>query len=553
MLHLFVTALLVISISRASVITRETTLNTEERPLVGWPYDVEVTGERICAPTPDIPIQGLNLSAAEQAVLPSICWQPDVAARDSRTRLQATSGRGVPPGVDCKVVQWCDMDNMCTDVCEKGSVFVEPWLDHAMRTQIKLTRRLPFCYATLLGTHNSGIGIANGYGNLDEQFQQYFKYIKWVAGDAPLRTNDHWLSLTDQLNLGVRSLELDTHWVEGALRIAHCGGFHSNFDVLNSEEFVLLYLDDQIDLSLWGYVDLLLSELRSVFPEDWIVTTKDHAAHANGTWPSIDDMSAAGKRVMIVSSTDYGASMLPLIFSRNTAGPGGVCDWTEPGLQVWQGQPECRALPLPFPGETMSGRLYRIGSCEILYGPFNCDFLWRPDNAPILDVTSLPDVTACDLNMPCPDLLTPERSAAAIWSWAPGHPLNRASSHAPASTQTWRPVSKLKALAWKLLPWLPFNADDAQCAILSVSDARWRSVDCSQQLGGTTVTACRAGGNDSPQWQVSRGAKGECPQGLHWALPRHAKDNVALRNAASEAGAEAAWLPLSGPAWDLPK
>ena len=29
-----------------------------------------------------------------------------------------------------------------------------------------------------------------------------------------LRTNDQFLSLTDQLNLGVRAVELDTHWVE---------------------------------------------------------------------------------------------------------------------------------------------------------------------------------------------------------------------------------------------------------------------------------------------------------------------------------------------------
>jgi hypothetical protein len=34
------------------------------------------------------------------------------------------------------------------------------------------------------------------------------------ASDAVLRTNDQWLSVTDQLNLGVRSVELDTHWVE---------------------------------------------------------------------------------------------------------------------------------------------------------------------------------------------------------------------------------------------------------------------------------------------------------------------------------------------------
>ncbi len=37
------------------------------------------------------------------------------------------------------------------------------------------------------------------------------------------RTNDQF-SLTDQLELGARLLELDTHWVLGELRLAHCGG-----------------------------------------------------------------------------------------------------------------------------------------------------------------------------------------------------------------------------------------------------------------------------------------------------------------------------------------
>lgn len=34
------------------------------------------------------------------------------------------------------------------------------------------------------------------------------------SSDSTLRTNDQYLSLTDQLNLGVRAVELDTHWVE---------------------------------------------------------------------------------------------------------------------------------------------------------------------------------------------------------------------------------------------------------------------------------------------------------------------------------------------------
>ena len=60
---------------------------------------------------------------------------------------------------------------MCTEVCERGSVVVEPWLAHAIKQQTKLVQSLPLCYATLLGTHNSAISLADGYGNLDEYFR----------------------------------------------------------------------------------------------------------------------------------------------------------------------------------------------------------------------------------------------------------------------------------------------------------------------------------------------------------------------------------------------
>ena len=92
---------------------------------------------------------------------------------------------------------------------------LERWLSAALRTQARLARSLPLCYAHLLGTHNSGITLADGYGNLDPYYQSFLSYIKWAAdvGDARLRTNDQWLSLTDQLEMGVRSVELDTHWI----------------------------------------------------------------------------------------------------------------------------------------------------------------------------------------------------------------------------------------------------------------------------------------------------------------------------------------------------
>ena len=47
--------------------------------------------------------------------------------------------------------------------------------------QWAINRKLPLCKAVLPGTHNSGISLADGYGNLDLQFQDYFKWISWVV------------------------------------------------------------------------------------------------------------------------------------------------------------------------------------------------------------------------------------------------------------------------------------------------------------------------------------------------------------------------------------
>lgn len=127
-----------------------------------------------------------------------------------------------------------------------------------------------------------------------------------TQGNTHIQTNNQWLSMTDQLHLGVRMLELDVHWVEGALRIAHCGGAHIAMfnrlidavnvvakllghsirwdtetfgctpslssipagdqrrfldalqevghwvhDPVNADEFVVLFLDNQLDLQTW--------------------------------------------------------------------------------------------------------------------------------------------------------------------------------------------------------------------------------------------------------------------------------------------------------------
>jgi hypothetical protein len=458
-----------------------------------------------------------------------------------------------------------------------------------MQTQLNLTRRLPFCYANLLGTHNSGITLADGYGNLDPQFEQYFKWIKWVSQPAHLRTNDQWLSLTDQMNLGVRVIELDTHYFEGELRIAHCGGLHSTLDTLvnavnvvakllhhdirwdsetigcepslssipcleqrtlksalleiadwlnlpgNRDEFLVIFFDDQKDLLAWEMVPTLLARITAAFPQDTIWTPTELAAK-DWHWPSINDLVAAGKRIMFISGIDYGREMNSLVFSK---GPQ-VCGWVEPHLSHWMGAPTC-AMGWPGGGasmHTMQGQLIRVISCEILYGPMNCDFVWGLSNDPLLDVVSLPDMARCGVNMPSPDLLTPARTAATIWSWASGHPFE------PYTEQPWYRQAWLSARDAVNLA-VSGSSTQPQCAAISAEDGRWRAYDCAAQL----PTACR---DASGHWQLAHEARGTCPEGYTFEVPHHAKENMELQimlKSSPGPAVTAAWLPMTGPTW----
>ncbi len=180
-------------------------------------YAIEREENRIeCAPS-DLLRQHLNLTESElQIVSRQLCLPPTILELKRLEKRRITSRYGIPEGVRCIPTTWCD-SGACTTVCKRGSVHIEDWLVRAHKLQNSLAASIPFCYSSWLGTHNSAITLADGYGNLDPMYQSMFDYIKWVIPEGSsslLRTNDQWFSLTDQLNMGVRLLEIDTHWVE---------------------------------------------------------------------------------------------------------------------------------------------------------------------------------------------------------------------------------------------------------------------------------------------------------------------------------------------------
>ena len=82
-----------------------------------------------------------------------------------------------------------------------------------------------------------------------------------------------------------------------------------------------------------------------------------------------------------------------------------------------------------------------------------------------MDAKSLPSLATCGLNTPAPDLLTPSRAAAAIWSWAEGHPFPSAQQQLqqqqqqqqlqPARHQAWLPTRVQRWLQSRWRAWLP--------------------------------------------------------------------------------------------------
>ena len=390
-------------------------------------------------PCPPVPPAALAAAGVGAAAGVDLCWlgEEEVAAAAEAPLAVAS---GIPPGLNCTAADWCDSKGRCTSVCARGSVTVDPWLAHALATQRALGNSLPFCDAPLLGTHNSAITLADGYGALDPAFRELFAWVRWARGGQELRTNNQFLSLTDQLNLGVRAVELDVHWAAGALRIAHCGGFQSRaLDGLvaslnaaaallrrpfrwdaatvgcspslssipagdqrafedaaaevgdwmkrqgNDGEFLLLYLDDQPDLAPWGLLPAVEAAIVASVPggNSSLFTPADLAA-AGGVWPPVAVLARAGKRAAIVSGTDYGPAAPPSFFAR---GGDNVCGWIEPRLAGFRPAPHCDATCGPKSGcaervdvRALDGRLLRVLTCELQYGPFNCDFALRADN-----------------------------------------------------------------------------------------------------------------------------------------------------------------------------
>ena len=108
----------------------------------------------------------------------------------------------------CKEKTLCNGD-MCSDVCEFGSVQVDAWTDYALKFQRWLQRNQSMIFMQFPGTHNSHISVAYGFG-IERDFVSALNNgaeLTWSGGDLNLGEGvDQYLSVTDQLNIGIRHI-----------------------------------------------------------------------------------------------------------------------------------------------------------------------------------------------------------------------------------------------------------------------------------------------------------------------------------------------------------
>ncbi|KAI9998901.1 hypothetical protein PInf_003563 [Phytophthora infestans] len=449
-----------------------------------------------------------------------------------------------PSNIACKLVTLCDSNNVGSDVCEAGTASVNSWAADAIAFQHRLSYGETLCFTQLPATHNSVITQARGYGNRDQLFNSMLNASN--AGSY-MRTSNQFLSLTDQLNLGARFLELDVHYFGSALRDAHCSNLGvSLIDTLSADmvvslksaleasgedssvewtsdlvgclpslsgiraeeqrlhneslaeisawlarhpnNFIVLFADIGDDVASTGQTDALLELYTSVFG-DLLFTPSDFDT-AGSDWNrfTLEDLIRQGKRVVLVSGSEANSLMF---YSRERC-------------TGWADIPKNAAGPAgTFFGEIMNaGKNVRAFESELHYATFT-EVVEHPAN---VNASTLRDFVDAGVNFVALDGLDGSTMAATIWSWAENEP----------------------------------DVSISTAVVISGVDGRWHGISNPSSI---SHLAC-VSNSSRMKWKVV--AKGSnCPNGFETGAPQLAVENLALLSEIrAEAGAATAQLAV---------
>ncbi|GMG18147.1 unnamed protein product [Phytophthora fragariaefolia] len=289
-----------------------------------------------------------------------------------------------------------------------------------------------------------------------------------------MRTSNQFLSLTDQLELGVRFLELDVHYFSSSFRNAHCSGFGVGFvdgvvstllstlesvldasgedstvqwdsdlvgclpslsgikadeqTLLNEslteivtwlsshpDDLVVIYTEIGDEVSTFSQTDALLELCTTTFGD--LLFSPSDLRSAGGDWNSftLEDLIRQGKQVILVTTPEENDQMF---YMRE------LC-------AGWEEVPSSTSgAPGTFFGKTMNaGTLVRAFESELHYatlteaafggGRVEIDTASEPGH---VNASSLPVFVDAGVNILAPDGLDGLVMAAMVWSWAENEP-----------------------------------------------------------------------------------------------------------------------------------
>jgi len=224
------------------------------------------------------------------------------AAKSTESFSQADCG--INSGDNCIIAS----PDLNTSYLDNGSTLAQ-----SIHLQTQLDRFEPLNFAQFIGSHNSA--ISSHYTTSKNAYNMSYS------------DPDHFMSLTDQLNSGVRQIELDIEWYKNAITLCHdhvsaalegilCNNNAPISTALteirawvekNPHDFVIIYLD--VNLPLTGYINDLDNELAKLDP---YVFTPDMAQTYYHTAPNTlpayllakNDIITIFKKNIIITNDD---------------------------------------------------------------------------------------------------------------------------------------------------------------------------------------------------------------------------------------------------------
>lgn len=287
-----------------------------------------------------------------------------------------------------------------------GESLNERWVQRVLALQMDLDRTEPLGRSTFLYTHNSYNSAA--YANAGRYWDP-----------------NHQLSITEQLNLGVRALELDVHWTLGAkakkeLLLCHGTSKHlgcSLFDRPLSEalseirqwlllpehqrQVLMIYLEDAMEGRYGEAIQVIHDSIG-----EWVY--RPQRCEPLPLEVTKQALLNQGKRVLLVGGDCGSPAWSQWVFKGH---------WPTKN-NSFKGFPECTVDGLS--ADQVANRLVRIYE----------DATWLSRHfgspPPSIDEKRMQAATACGLGLVGvePLLSDDARLRAAIWSWAEGEPLD---------------------------------------------------------------------------------------------------------------------------------